>query len=100
MLCPYGPVGWDCSIQWLYLYSGVRPATNECPWYDIKQSDGEALVMMDIWGIQNIPSLSSFAGQLWLGVVEPDLVLPMGQLELNSILKLNWLKYNYFYTYL
>ena len=53
---------------------------NDCPRYDIKQSDGEAPAL-EIWGMWCSPSLSSFSVPLWPGVVAPDRVLPMGQME-------------------
>ena len=45
--------------------------------------------MLELWGMQSTPSLPSLPGQLWLGVVEPDRVLSMGQIELNCILMPN-----------
>ena len=38
---------------------GVRHhhPTNDCPGYDSEQSDGEAPVMLKLWGIWNTPSL-------------------------------------------
>ena len=53
---PSCPVGWGCRIHWLLLCRGVRPPPNECPGYDTKQSDGEVLVMLGLWGMQSIPS--------------------------------------------
>ena len=47
---------------------------NGCPDYDIKQSDGEVPVMLELWGMR-IPSLP---GPLWPGVVAPDRALFMG----------------------
>ena len=44
--------------------------TNKCPEYDTKQSDGEAPVMLELWGMQNTLSLPSLPGSLWPGVVE------------------------------
>ena len=41
--------------------------------------------MLKLWGMWSIPSLSSFPGPLWLGVVAPDRVLSMGQIELFDI---------------
>ena len=38
---------------------------NECPAYDMKQSDGEAPVMPEIWGMRSTPSLPSLQGLLW-----------------------------------
>ena len=42
------------------------------PEYDIKQSDGEAPVMLELWGMQSIPSLPLLPGLLWPEVVAPD----------------------------
>ena len=53
---------------------------NECPGYDTKQSDGEAPLMLELWGMQSTPLLLSLPSPL---LVAPDRVLPMGQLELN-----------------
>ena len=58
-------------------------------WYGTNPSDGEVSVMMELWGMQSTPSLPSLPGQLWPGVVSPDRVLYMGQLELNCVLMLN-----------
>ena len=59
---------------------------NECPDYDTKQSDGEALVMLKIWGVWwSTPSLESLPGPLWPGVVASYRVLSMGQIELFDI---------------
>ena len=43
--------------------------SNECPGYDTKQSDGEVPVILELWGMQNTPSLPSLSGPLWPGVV-------------------------------
>ena len=51
---------------------------NDFPEYDTKQSDDEASVMLELWGMQSITSLPSLPGPLWLRVVAPDRVLPMG----------------------
>ena len=87
-------VGWGCRIHWLHLCRGVIPPPNECPRYNTKQSDGEVPVMLELWRMQSTSSLSSLSGPLWLGVVVPDRVLSMGQIELNSILMLNWIAWN------
>ncbi len=60
-----------------------------CPGYDTKQSDGEAPVMLELWGMRSNPSLPSIPGSLRLGVVAPDRVLSMGQIELNCVFMLN-----------
>ena len=86
------PVGWGCRIRRLRLCKGIRP-TNEYPGYDTKQSDGEAPVMLEPWGMRSTPSLQSLPGPLCPGVVAPDRAMYMGQKELNCILieiKLFW----------
>ena len=45
--------------------------------------------MLELWGMQNTPSLPSLSGPLKPGVAALDRVLSMGQIELNSILMLN-----------
>ena len=79
------PVGWDCRIHWLIPYRRVRPPRNECPRYDTKQSDGEFIVMLKLWGMWSAPLLPSLPCTLWPGVVAPDRVLSMGQMEQNCI---------------
>ena len=72
MLLTY-PVGWCCRIHRLLLCRGVRPPPpNECPGYDTKQSDGEAPVILELWGMRSTLSLLSLPGPLWPGVVAPD----------------------------
>ena len=39
--------------------------------------------------MQSTPSLPSLLGPLWPGVVAPDRVLSMGQIEQNCVLILN-----------
>ena len=41
--------------------------------------------MQELWGIRSTPSLPLFPGSLWPGVVAPDRVLFMGQIDLNCI---------------
>ena len=41
---------------------GVRLSYNECPDYDIKQSDGEAPVMLKLLEMQSTPSLPLLSG--------------------------------------
>ena len=60
-------------------------------WYDTKQSDGEVPVMLELWVMQSTPSLPSLPGPLWSGVVAPDRVLSMGQIE---VWHLNWVQTN------
>ena len=58
----------------------MTPPPNNCPEYDSKSSDGKAPAL-EIWGIWSTPSLSFLPGSLWPGVVTPDRVLSMGQIE-------------------
>ncbi len=61
--------------------------------YDTKQSDGEASVMLELWGMQSTPSLPSHPGQLSIRVVAPERALLMGQIEtkLHTYAELNCL---------
>ena len=63
-------------------------------WYDTQQSDGEVPVMQELWGMRSTSSLSSLPGLLCSGVVASDMTLPMGQIELNCELFLNWIAWN------
>ena len=58
--------------------------TQRVSWYDSKQSDGKAPVLK-IWGMRSTPSLPLLSCPLWPGVLAPDWVLPMGQIELCDI---------------
>ena len=49
-----------------------NPPPNEYLGYDIKQSDGEVPVMLELWEIQSTPSLPSLPSPLWLGVIAPN----------------------------
>ena len=50
---------------------------NECTFYDTKQSDCKAPVMLELWGMQSTPSLTLLPGSLWPGVVATDRILSM-----------------------
>ena len=78
-------VGFGCRIHRLHFCREVRPPSNECPVYDINQSDGEAAIMLDLWGMQSTSSFPSLPGPLCPGVVAPDRVPSMGQIELLDI---------------
>ena len=47
--------------------------------------------MLELWGIWSIHLLLSLPGSLWSGVVAPDRVLSISQIELNCVLMLNWI---------
>ena len=49
---------WDCRIPQLRLCRGVGLASNECPGYDTKQSDGETPVMLELWAMWNSPFIA------------------------------------------
>ena len=66
-----------------------NPPHQRVSWYDIKQSDGEASVMLELWGMWSTPSLPSLSGLPRPGVVAPDRVLSTGQRELNCMPMLN-----------
>ena len=59
------PVSCSCRIYQLHLCRGVKLPNNKYPRYDIKQSDGEAPVMLELWEMWSIPSLLSLPGLLW-----------------------------------
>ena len=62
----------DCiSAEELYSH-------NECPVYDTKQSDGEVLVMPELWRMWSTPSFSSLSDSPWPGVVAAKRVLSIG----------------------
>ena len=69
------------------------PPPNECPRYDTK-SDGEVPVTQEHLGMRSTPSLPSLPGPLRLGVVAPDRVLSMSQIDLNCVSMLNWIAWN------
>ena len=60
-------------------------------WYDTKQSVRESPVMLELWRMRSTPSLPSLPGLPWPGVVAPDRVLFMVRLEVDYLIKLNWI---------
>ena len=48
------------------------------PGYDTKQSDGEFLVLLELWGMQSTPSMPFLPGPLRSGLLASDRVLSMG----------------------
>ena len=83
-----GPVRWGCWIHRLHLCRGVK-LSRRLSW--IRQSDGKVPVMLELWGMQSTPLLPLLPGPLWPGVVAPDRVLSMGQIEINRVLMLSWI---------
>ena len=39
--------------------------------------------MLELWGMRSTPSVPLLQGPLWPGVVQPDRVRSMGQIELD-----------------
>ena len=87
------PVGWGCKIHRLHFCRGIIPP-NECLAYDTKQSDGEVPVMQEVWGMRSTPSFPSLLGPLCPGVVVPEMLFSIGQIELNSELILKGITWN------
>ena len=71
-----------------------QDSPNVSPGYDTKQSNYEASVMLALWGMQCTLSLPSLPVPLWSGVVAPDRVLSMDQIELNCVIMLSWIVWN------
>ena len=88
------PVDWSCRIYWLHIFGRVRPHLQRMSWYDTKQSDHEVPVMLELWGMQSTPSLLSLPGSLCPGMVAPNWILSMAQIELNCVFMLNWITRN------
>ena len=74
-------------------------ALNKCPGYNIKQSDGEAPVLV-LWGTLSGPSLPLLLGPLWARVVVLDRVLSVGQIgqfDIETVFKqMTYIKLNCF----
>ena len=76
----------ECTV---YIFAEGQDSPYKCSGYDTKQSDSEAPVMLELWGMQSTPTLPSLPGLLWSEVVAPDRVLSMDQIEVNCVLILN-----------
>ena len=85
-----------CSVQMSNNLKKIPP--NEFPRYDTKQSNSEAQVIVELWGMRSTPSLPSLPGSLWHEVVALDRVLSMAQIELKCVLMLNWTTWNSTWT--
>ena len=86
-------VGRGCRIHpTASLQMGKTPPPTSVPGYDTKLPVGETPVL-ELWGMWSIPSLPLLQGPLWPGVVVPDSILSMNQIELsaNKWLMLNWI---------
>ena len=49
------------TVEYTKCFSAEDPANN-CSGYETKQSDGEVLVMLKLWGMRSTPLLPSFRG--------------------------------------
>ena len=67
------PVGWGCRIHRPLLF------LKQVSWYDTKQSDDEAQVILELRRMQSTHSLSSPPSQIWPRVVAPYQVMPKPQ---------------------
>ena len=88
----FGSVSWGCGKHQLNLCRGLK-LSQQMSCYDMKQSDGEVLVTLELWGMST-PLLTSLPGAVWPRVVASDRVLSMGQIELNCVLMLNLIVWN------
>ena len=62
--------------------------------YCLPRTINSPTVMLELWGMRSTPSLPSLPCSLRTGIVIPDRVLSMGQIELNCVLMLNWIVWN------
>ena len=66
----------------------------------MKQSDGEAPVILELWGMWSTPSLLLLPGPLWPRVEAPDRALSIGRIELtfklcaSKCIMINWIVWN------
>ena len=77
------------AVEYTDFFSEGYDSSNECLRYDTKQSDDEVSVMLKLWEMRSALSLPSLPVALWPGVVAPDRVQSMGQIELYCVLMLN-----------
>ena len=83
LLWEFCPVDWDCRIHRLHFYRLPQTSVLDM-----------TLNNLMVRGMQITPLSPSIPGPLWPGVVAPDSVLSMGQIELNFVLMLNWIAWN------
>ena len=79
---------WSCRIHWLHLCTGLKlPQWLSWIWH-------KTIWWLSFWEMRSTPLLPSLSGPLWPGVVAPDRVQSIGQIELNCVLMLNWIVWN------
>ena len=79
---------WNITAASLQKGKTIHP--NECSGYDTKQSDDEAPVMLELWGMRGTPSLPLLPDPFWPGEVASDRVLSMGKIELFKLDSNTW----------
>ena len=70
---------WDIKFCVSYVVSSFTAKKK------MEQSEVESLVMLELWEVQSTPSLPSLPSPYCPGVVAPEGVLSMGQIELFDI---------------
>ena len=88
------PVEWGCRIHWLHLCRGIGPPPMSVLDMILNNLMVTVPVMLELWRMQSTSLLPSLPGPLWPGLVAPDRVLSMGQIEINCVLMLNWIAHN------
>ena len=87
------------SLQW----SKTPPRPQQVSWIWKKLFDDEAPAL-EIWGMWNTPMLPLLPGLFWSGVVAPDRILSMGQIEQTVCKQMTdvklWLLYSYTWNHL
>ena len=74
------------SVEYIeYISAEGKDSPQRVSWYDTKQSNGQAPVILEIWGMWCTPLLPSLPGSHWPGLVALDRVLCMGQIELFDL---------------
>ena len=71
------------------LQRGKTPHPNEYPGYDTKQSDGEASLRLELWGMRSTPLMPALPDPLWPRVVTFD---GSNRIKLCTYVNLNCLK--------
>ena len=84
---------WSCWIHRLHPCRGVR-LSQWVSWFDSKQFDSEVPLILELWRIRSTLVLLSLPCPLCTGVVTPEKVLSMSQIELNNVLMRNWIVWN------
>ena len=76
------PIGRNCKIHRLHLSRTVTITPNECCRYNTKQSNGEALVILERWGMLSTQFIAIALRSTQARTSTPERALSMGQVEL------------------